>query len=155
ITDKDIRKVAMICDELYAKKADGRAGGVGTETQIISKEVYESTTQDKFVAVLAARDETGSPYLPTYYKSRIYIDLSNAENSASEFERLLRWVFDKPLYVRPEIGSPPSFLRDEAAPSLGTTTAYRHALDAVKNQRPTALGAFDDYCELFARNLEK
>lgn len=41
VTDSDISKVAIICDEVYAAKADGRAGGVGTETQIISREVYE------------------------------------------------------------------------------------------------------------------
>ena len=39
VTDPDIKKVAIVTDETYAKKADGRAGGVGTETQIISKEV--------------------------------------------------------------------------------------------------------------------
>ena len=39
VTDPDIKKVMIIFDEKYAAKADGRAGGVGTETQIISKEV--------------------------------------------------------------------------------------------------------------------
>ena len=42
VTNPEIKKVAIICDEKYAAKADGRAGGVGTETQIISREVYEN-----------------------------------------------------------------------------------------------------------------
>ena len=41
VTDPSIQKVIVVCDRLYAEKADGRKGGVGTETQIISKEIYE------------------------------------------------------------------------------------------------------------------
>ena len=71
VTNSEIKKVAIISDEKYAAKADGRAGGVGTETQIISKEVYENQAQEKFVAVVRNRDLNGKPFLPTYYKSRI------------------------------------------------------------------------------------
>lgn len=55
VTDPEIKKVAIICDEEYAIKADGRKGGVGTETQIISKEVYEKQDQEKFVAIVCKR----------------------------------------------------------------------------------------------------
>jgi len=155
VSDPEIKKVAMICDQKYASKADGRSGGVGTETQIISKEVYENQAQDKFVAVLSEKDETGKPYLPTYYRSRIYIDLSEAEKYATEYERLLRWIFDKPLYVRPPLGSPPEFLQEGEHVSLGTTPAYRRCLDAIKNQKAYAGGAFDEYCNIFAVNLDR
>ena len=83
----------LICDQVYASKADGRSGGVGTETQIISAEVYAKQDQDKFVAVIAERDSEGKPYLPTYYKSRIYVDLSESDRYAENFEKLLRWIF--------------------------------------------------------------
>ena len=52
VTDPEIGKVAIICDRIYAEKADGRSGGVGTETQIISAEIYAAQDQTKFVAVL-------------------------------------------------------------------------------------------------------
>ncbi|WP_247681453.1 SEFIR domain-containing protein [Pectobacterium versatile] len=80
VTDPQITKVAIICDEIYASKADGRAGGVGTETQIISREVYENQEQGKFVAIISEKDSQGKAFLPTYYKSRIYIDLSEPDN---------------------------------------------------------------------------
>lgn len=64
VTDQSISKVILICDQVYASKADGRAGGVGTETQIISGEVYSKQDQDKFVAVIAEKDAGGKPYLP-------------------------------------------------------------------------------------------
>lgn len=154
VTDPTIQKVAVISDKKYAEKADGRAGGVGTETQIISREVYEKQDQNKFVAVLPERDGEGKPYLPTYYKGRIYIDLSAPENYAAEFERLVRWVFDKPLHVKPEIGKAPAFLEEEPAKSLGTSVAFRRCLDALKNGRPFTEGAVDEYLTIFAENLE-
>jgi len=155
VTDPAIKKVALICDRLYADKADGRRGGVGTETQIISAEVYTKQDQTKFVAVLPERDEAGNPFLPTYYKSRIYIDLSSPELYGRNFEQLLRWAFDKPLHVKPELGRAPLFLLDEATPSLETTPRYRRALEAVRESRPYCAGALKEYFETFARNLER
>ena len=65
VTDPEIKKVVIVTDEVYASKADGRAGGVGTETQIISKEIYENQEQDKFVSIVTKKDAQGNPYLPT------------------------------------------------------------------------------------------
>lgn len=155
VNDPEIEKVAIVCDETYSEKADGRAGGVGTETQIISKEVYDNQQQDKFVAVVAEKDEQGRAYLPTYYKSRIYIDLSEPDSYSENFERLLRWIYNKPLYEKPELGEQPAFLADANAITLGTTTAFRRAIDAIKSNKPHASGATDEYFEIFTRNLER
>lgn len=155
VTNPEIKKVAIVSDQAYATKADGRAGGVGTETQIISKEVYENQSQEKFVAVVSEKDDQGKPFLPIYYKSRIYIDLSEPDKYSENFERLLRWVFDKPLYQKPALGEKPSFLSDGEHTSLGTTPAFKRCIDAIKNSKPYAAGAFDEYCELFAQNLER
>lgn len=155
VTDPEINKVLMVCDETYAEKADGRSGGVGTETQIISREVYEKRDQDKFVAVIAKRDPDGRAYLPTYYKSRIYIDLSETDRFAENFEQLLRWIFDKPVHIKPELGNPPSFLTDSQHVSLGTTAAFNRCIDAIRNSKPYAPGAFDEYCNTFSSNLER
>ncbi len=140
VTDQVIKKVAIIFDRAYAEKADSRSGGVGTETQIISPEIYAKADQNKFVAVLTEKDENGKPFLPTYYKSRIYIDLSDDNLYASNFEQLLRWVYDKPLYVKPELGEKPSFLSEENPISLETTTKYKRALDAIRNNKEYAKG---------------
>ena len=155
VTDPEIKKVAIICDRFYADKADGRCGGVGTETQIISAKVYAKQDQTKFVAVLPERDESGNPFLPIYYKSRVYIDLSNPELYGRNFEQLLRWIFDKPLYVKPDLGREPQFLQDQTAPSLETTTRFRRALEAVREQRPYCSGALNEYFETLSRNLER
>lgn len=155
VTNPEIKKVAIVSDQTYATKADGRAGGVGTETQIISREVYENQSQEKFVAVVSEKDDQGKPFLPTYYKSRIYIDLSEPDKYIENFEKLQRWVFDKPLYQKPALGERPAFLSDGEHTSLGTTPAFKRCIDAIKNSKPYAAGALDEYCELFAKNFER
>ena len=155
VTDPEIKKVIIVCDQVYKSKADGRSGGVGTETQIISKEVYENQEQDKFVVVVAEKDENGKPYLPTYYKSRIYIDLSESDKYAENFERLIRWLFDKPLYIKPELGNRPTYLDATETISLGTTAIFKRVIDAIKNNKPNTLGALDEYLNTFSENLER
>lgn len=155
VTDPSIAKVILICDQVYASKADGRSGGVGTETQIISAEVYAKQAQDKFVAVIAEKNIEGKPYLPTYYKSRIYVDLSESDRYAENFERLLRWIFDKPLYVKPEIGKPPSFIIEPDTPVLGTSALAKRVIEGFKNDKGYVRGALDEYLSVFAENLER
>ncbi|WP_191601510.1 SEFIR domain-containing protein [Marinomonas algicola] len=155
VTDPEISKVAIVCDEVYASKADGRSGGVGTETQIISREVYENQEQGKFVAIIPEKDDQGKAFLPTYYKSRIYIDLSEPDNYADNFEKLLRWIYDKPLYTRPEIGKRPSFLEGSEGISLGTTATHKRAISAIKENKPFLSGALDEYLTTFVSNLDK
>ncbi|KAA0132086.1 TIR domain-containing protein [Gimesia chilikensis] len=155
VKDPEISKVIMVTDKAYAEKADDRTGGVGTETQIISKEVYDKVSQKKFVAIIPSKDETGKPYLPVYYKSRIYIDLSEEDIYAKNFETLLRWIFDKPLHTKPEIGKAPSFLDKEPGISLGATALFRRTNDALKNDKSYKYGALNEYLDTFSTNLER
>lgn len=146
VSDPAVGKVIMLCDAAYAAKADSRLGGVGTEAQIISPEVYANQSQDKFVAVVLERDEQGRPYVPTYYRSRIHIDLSDSSSYAENFEQLLRWVFGRPLYVKPDIGQSPEFLAiGEGSPGLGTSTRYRRAIEAIRSGKDYALAATEEY----------
>jgi hypothetical protein len=155
VTDPEIMKVAIICDRTYSEKADDRKGGVGAETQIISPEIYQKEDQNKFVAVVTERNEDGQPYLPTYYKSRIYIDLSESDLYSTNFEQLLRWIYDKPLFIKPKIGKKPAFLSEENSILLGTTSKFKRALEAVRNNREYSKGAIAEYFETFVSNLEE
>lgn len=92
--------------------------------------------------------------MPTYYKSRVYIDLSDNEQYGKNFEQLLRWVFDKPLYVKPELGPKPGFLEETTSISLGTGSRFSRAIEAVRNSRPYAIGALREYFDTFTTNLE-
>lgn len=155
VTDPKIKKVIIVSDRVYAQKADSRKGGVGTETQIISKEIYDTVEQDKFVVVITEKDEYGKPYLPTYYKSRIYIDLSEPGNYTDNSERLLRWIYDKPLHKKPGIGKMPSFLSGGEQIPSGTTVIFRRVISAIRDGKPYSAGALREYFDTFVQNLER
>lgn len=114
VNDTDIDRVLIICDKTYTEKANDRSGGVGDETVIISPEIYGSVNQEKFIPVIFEADENGHPYRPSYIKSRIYIDLSTEDNRyESEYEKLLRNIYEKPLYKKPAIGTKPEWLEND------------------------------------------
>ena len=114
VNDDTIDKVLIVSDRKYAEKANSRTGGVGDETAIISSEVYGNMKQEKFIPVIAECDDKGNPYVPTYIKSRIYIDLSDENRYEEEFEKLLRNIYEKPLMKHPKIGKAPEWLEDKS-----------------------------------------
>ncbi len=77
VTDPTVTHVLVMCDKVYAQKADARKAGVGTETQIISKEVYDKVIQSKFIPIACELDENGEWYLPTFLGARIGIDFGS------------------------------------------------------------------------------
>jgi len=129
VKDPEIDRVLVICDKGYFEKAETRKGGVGTETQIITPEIYTKTKQDKFIPILSERAEDGSPYVPTFVKGRLYIDLSSSETSSSEYEKLLRNLFSRPMHVKPELGKPPPHLFDNDATPTKTSKIIRNMRD--------------------------
>lgn len=155
VNDKTISKVMIISDKGYAEKANNRKGGVGTETQIISPEIYSSSEQTKFVVVVTEKDENGHFYVPTFYKGRLFIDMTEPSKMTEGVERILRWVFDKPVFVKPELGKKPAFLDESPEISLGTTAFYNRAMDAIRNGKITAAGCYDEYLSVLATNLER
>ena len=153
VSDPAVTKVIMVSDRAYAEKADGRKGGVGTEAQIISPEIYRKSDQDKFCAVISEVDADGRPYLPIYYRTRIYVDLSNDDAYATNYDQLLRWIFGKPAFPRPSLGRPPSFVTDEDSTILPVDFKFRRAVDAIKQNSSNSLGALNDYLEALSSNF--
>jgi TIR domain len=62
-------RVLMVCDELYAQKADGRHGGVGWEIKVIQGDLLQSqvTNPDKFVPIVVTEDVTAG--MPVFIKT--------------------------------------------------------------------------------------
>lgn len=109
VKSKEIDFVLIICDQEYARKADQREGGVGTETQIISKEVYDDVEQTRVIPIVWEKDDEGKPYLPTYLATRKYIDLSKEYSEG--YEKLIRIVHNLPEHIKPPIGEFPERLK--------------------------------------------
>lgn len=113
VKDPDIKKVLVICNEDYARKADDRTGGVGTESTIMSSDIYSLAEQTKFIPILVEK-KNGEPCLPTFLKSRMYIDMSSNDIYELGYDQLLRDIYSKPLLRKPALGKMPScFEADE------------------------------------------
>jgi hypothetical protein len=153
VNDPTVDRVLVICDRIYSEKADGRRGGVGTETQIISPEIYAEVQQDKFLPIVTELDAEGDPYRPAFLKGRIYIDMSAEEKVPSEYQRLIRSIFGRPLHKKPELGKPPAYLLEETI--RRSATAHRLDLfkDAVLKERRHAHGLLADYFDAAAETL--
>lgn len=113
VTDESITNVLIICDKVYKERADRREGGVGDETTVITPEIYGKSVQSKFIPVVFERDESNAPYLPSYIKSRIYVDLSDENEYEKSYEKLLRRLWKKPEEQKPALGKMPSWLENE------------------------------------------
>jgi len=132
VTDSTITHVLVFSDKQYAEKADDRRAGVGVESQIISREVYDKVSQSKFIPIVCEFDEAGNPYLPTFLKSRKWIDFSSLEAANENWEQLVRILYGKPLHEKPVIGNAPAYIREASnvpsSPALAKLSALRHAM---------------------------
>lgn len=156
VTDHEIKKVLILADKTYVEKSDQRKGGAGTEAQIISKEIFNGQDVGKFAVVSMEIGDDGKPCTPSYYTSRIFIDFTDPTREAESFERIIRWIFDKPLHRKPEIGEQPRYLQlNENSIRLGTDPAFNRAIDALQTGKGHAVAAAQEFLELFTDELEK
>ncbi|WP_295145102.1 TIR domain-containing protein [uncultured Reyranella sp.] len=123
VTDASVSHVLVVCDKQYAEKADARRAGVGTETQLISTEVYKKVVQSKFIPILCAFNENHEALLPAYLAGRIGIDFSTAEKTNENWEQLVREIYGKPRLVKPALGLPPAYLQEEASTNMSPVRA--------------------------------
>ena len=136
VTDDAVVKVLVLCDRRYQDKANSRAGGVGTESQIISQDVYAKVQQTKFIPVVFEYDDAGEPCLPVFLKGRIYVDMSSADRYGAGLDELLRQIYAQPLHQKPALGSAPSFLKaDGGMPYVKELGAALKAIQDGKANR--------------------
>ena len=147
VTDPTVTKVLMVSDSGYADKADGRKGGVGTESQIITPALYGKAARDKFAAAVTETTDEGQSTLPVFARSRIYFDFSSPEREEIGYDQLLRWTHNKPQHVRPKLGDIPRHIGDPSATVLSTESQAKRLEDAIKNDLPNAAPLFRDYLE--------
>lgn len=112
VLDESITNVLILIDPIYAKKANERAGGVGTETQIISSEVYNKVEQTKFIPVVFERDVEGNVCKPQYLKGLLHFDLSMPGSYDIEYQRMVRTLYGIDTFKEPELGNPPTWLEE-------------------------------------------
>uniref|UniRef100_UPI00258FBC47 TIR domain-containing protein n=1 Tax=Blastomonas sp. TaxID=1909299 RepID=UPI00258FBC47 len=147
VTDQSVTKVLMICDKVYKEKADGRMGGVGKETTILTADIYDRTEQDKYAALLTEYDNNGKGFVPAFYGGRQYIDFADDRRIEESYQELLRWIYGKPKFVRPKLGRAPSFITQPDALVTSTTSKFKAAEYAIHKNERQAAGYIVDFGE--------
>jgi SEFIR domain-containing protein len=132
VTDPEVTHVLVICDRVYAEKANARKAGVGTESQIISGEVYKKVKQSKFIPIVCEFSDDEEPILPAFMKSRMWINFSSSEAENENWEQLVRLLYGKPQHVKPRKGKAPSFITsDTPAPTSEVFAKFNSLKQAV------------------------
>lgn len=103
---KTADKVLIICDESYKEKADLRERGAGTETQIISPQVYKSATQTKFMPIYIDSEENA----PTYLSGRLGVKVDNYDLSEEKIIEIMKRILEIEEIELPKIKK--SFLEE-------------------------------------------
>ena len=125
LSDPSITNVLMLLDANYVRKADARRGGVGTETQLISPEVYSDPHQTRFVPVLFNAAEWTN--VPLYLRPRLHLDFSTEEAWAANWPTLVRHLHQVEP-VRPALGPKPLDLLYGEGPRQNPTPASAHVV---------------------------
>jgi hypothetical protein len=133
VLDNSVTHVLVISDKTYADKANKRTSGVGTESQIISQEIYSKTKNSKFIPIACEFDESNNAYFPAFIKSRLYIDFTSDERVNENWERLVRILYGKPELEKPSLGKPPLYItnysKTPAGPAEGKLSQLKMALN--------------------------
>lgn len=70
--------ILLICTKLFKEKADNSIGGAGYEKNIITGEmIHDSITETKFIPLV--KSENPSDSLPSYLKSKYYVDFGTGK----------------------------------------------------------------------------
>lgn len=154
VKSDDIFRVLIICDENYRNKADERTGGVGTETQIITPEIYSNQKQEKFIPIVVERDSADKPYLPVYLSSRKYIDFSNEECFENSYEELLRNILETPAIPKPKLGTTPPLYITENIVNDSAINSLLRTLDNQIKKHPDKINQYSsNFLDLFSNKL--
>lgn len=141
--------VLLLCTPAYARRSNARSGGVGYEATILTGQLAQHITQNKFIPVLRVGEWDDSS-VPIWLQTKIGVDLRDEPYSEDQYQLLLR-TLHQAQEVAPPIGPKPSFqaptyieahglLGNAVTPVLGAEAARpdpaRSQLNATISTRP-------------------
>ena len=71
---------------------------------IITSSVLRNIDEIKVIAVIK---QISTNQVPTFLKTKLYIDFSKNDDYEYGFDELIRTIHNSPLYIKPEIGNNP------------------------------------------------
>ncbi len=147
-------KVLLILTKEFVEKANDRKSGVGTETQLISKEVYDDVKQERIIPIVWECDEKGEAYIPTFLESRLYIDLSTKEKFGKNYETLLRILYNKPKNPKEDLGEMPKWLNDTNKYYPKTNEVVKRFNYSIQHHPNEINPIMEEFCEEYYEYLK-
>lgn len=100
--------VLVVCTPEYVSRADNRIKGAGEETSLITSDFYtRHTSGKKYLPIIRVSSTEKS--VPAYLGSLVYFDFTNDRCFESNFEELIRSIYDEHKHTKPELGVKPNF----------------------------------------------
>ena len=155
--EKAIREsafVLLVCTPNFARRADAGVGGVGYEKAIVTGAIFAGEQQEtKFVPLLRQGDAKEA--LPSYLKSRLFVDFREDSHFESKLEELLRHFYGEPLYPPPPIGAksdlgvkfpqPVPLRVSTPQTALPPTTVYCSRCGGIPGQQSRCTGGYSTH----------
>lgn len=109
-------RVVLICDDLYAQKADRRHGGVGWEVRLVQGELMSSQPENpnKFIPIVVTPSIGDGT--PNFLKATLAFHWPSRDERG-EYDELVRAPYGAQESA-PPIGQPPSFVLEALARSV-------------------------------------
>jgi TIR domain len=96
--------IAMICTDRYVGKANSGSGGVGYEKMIITSNLMNRIDENKIIPIIR---QNGTYNLPTFLKTKLFIDFSKNDDFEYNLDDLIRKVHQSPIFKKPPVGHNP------------------------------------------------
>ncbi|QHI68734.1 toll/interleukin-1 receptor domain-containing protein [Tichowtungia aerotolerans] len=96
--------VLMVCTEKYVEKANMGKGGVGYEKMIVTADLLANIDSNKVIPIIR---QAGTKQVPTFLKTKLFIDFSQVNEFEFSFDELVRTLHGSPLFKKPDIGNNP------------------------------------------------
>lgn len=94
----------MVCTEEYVRKANNGTGGVGYEKMILTADLMSRLDGSKVIPIIR---QNGSTDVPTFLRTKLYIDFSHFKEFEFAYDQLVRKIHQAPLFRKPAIGNNP------------------------------------------------
>ena len=133
-------RVVMVCSERYVEKANAGAGGVGYEKMIITADLLKTIDSNKVIPIVRQK---GTHTLPTFLRSKLFLDFSRDDQFEFSFDELIRTLHNAPLFVKPAVGNNPFT-------PVSTTPPERRG-DAVLELMKIVVAHFDKQTEDYVK----
>lgn len=97
-------RVLMVCTEKYVEKANSGAGGVGYEKMIVTADLLKTIDSNKVIPLIR---QSGGHAVPTFLRSKLFIDFSRPDQFEFSFDELIRTLHNSPLFEKPVVSNNP------------------------------------------------